>query len=172
MNEVMQTILTRRSVRSFKNQPIEEEKLDAILQAAIYAPSGMNRQTWQFTAITNKEKIKELAQIIEQVLDRKGYNLFEPAAIIITSNEKESKWAKEDNACALENMFIAAQSMGIGSVWINQLLEICDEQRVREYLTEVGIPENHGVYGIGAFGYPAITPVLKSEKKGKIHRVK
>lgn len=57
MNETIQTILTRRSIRSFKEQPIAKEDLDLMIQAALHAPSGMGLQTWQFTVITNPEKI-------------------------------------------------------------------------------------------------------------------
>ena len=56
MNEVLQNILTRRSVRGFKSEQIKDEELNLILQAGIYAPSGMNKQSWQFTVVQNKEK--------------------------------------------------------------------------------------------------------------------
>lgn len=164
----MTNILTRRSIRGFNEEPIPRESLEQILQAAIYAPSGMNRQTWQFTAITNRDKIRRLAKIIEKALGRNGYNFYNPAVIVLTSNERESRWAKEDNACALENMFLAAHSFGIGSVWINQLQDICDQEEVRAYLKEVGIPDEHVVYGVAALGYAANKPVAEVNKKGII----
>lgn len=168
MNEVMQTILNRRSVRKFNNKPIEREKLEQILQAAIYAPSGMNKQTWQFTALTNKEKIGRLASLVEKLLDRKGYNFYNPAVLVLTTNDRDSSWNREDNACALENMFLAAESMGIGSVWINQLQNIGDEEEVRAFLREVGVPDHHLVYGVAALGYEDEKTQLKTEKKGII----
>lgn len=168
MNQVMENILTRRSVRAFNDQPIPREALEEILKAAIYAPSGMNRQTWQFTAIVNQEKITKLAHLIETVLERKGYNFYKPAVIVLTSNTKDSRWAKEDNACALENMFLAAHSFGIGSVWINQLQGICDEPSIRAFLDEVGIPTEHEVFGIAALGYAEKENSLVVEKKGVI----
>lgn len=70
MNAVMENILTRRSTRAFEKKPIPTEELDQILQAAIYAPSGMNRQTWQFTVVTDTEKIQELASAIGKALGR------------------------------------------------------------------------------------------------------
>ena len=128
----------------------------------------MNKQTWQFTAITNKEKIRKLAKLVEKILDRKGYNFYDPAVLVLTTNERESKWNREDNACALENMFLAAHSMGIGSVWINQLQEIGDHEEVRAFLRSVGVPDEHLVYGIAALGYADGETPLKSEKKGII----
>lgn len=166
MNEVMDNILTRRSVRAFNDQDIPREDLDQILQAALYAPSGMNKQTWQFTAIVNRDKIQNLAKLIGESLERKGYNFYNPSVIVLASNERESKWAKEDNACALQNMFLAAHSFGIGSVWINQLQNICDESEIRKYLQEVGIPDDHLVYGVAALGYAATEVKQEVSKKG------
>jgi len=168
MNEVMKNILTRRSTRAFNEQDIPREVLDQILKAAIYAPSGMNRQTWQFTAIVNREKIQVLAKLIEKVLERKDYNFYNPAVIVLASNERESRWGKEDNACALENMFLAANAFGIGSVWINQLQDICDVPEIRNYLQEVGVPETHVVYGAAALGYSAMEMKQDVIKKGII----
>ena len=65
MNEVMNNILTRRSIRKFTDTPISREILDALVQAALHAPSGMGKQTWKFTVVTNKNAIKRLAEAIK-----------------------------------------------------------------------------------------------------------
>ena len=88
MNETMNTILTRRSTRKFLNRPIPEEELQQIIQAALHAPSGMGRQTWQFTAVKNRGKIQELAAVIRKVLDRDGYDMYQPEVIIIPMTVK------------------------------------------------------------------------------------
>ena len=155
MNETLQTIFTRRSIRSFTDQPISKEHLDLLVQAALCAPSGMGLQTWQFTVVSSREKIDRLAQVIGKTLNRENYDMYRPAALIIPSNEKESRFGKEDDACAMENIFLAAHSLGIGSVWINQLQGICDESAVREVLRELQIPDSHVVYGLAALGYAA-----------------
>ena len=153
MNETMKTILERRSIRSFSNESISEDILKDLANAAMHAPSGMCRKTWKFTVVSNKEIIEKLTRVIEKVLDRPGYDMYKPAALIIPSNECDSKYGREDNACALQNIFLAAQSYGVGSVWINQLTGICDEPEVRLILREIEIPDNHIVYGIAALGY-------------------
>ena len=72
MNEVLQNMLTRRSVRAFADTPVESEKLKTILQAATYAPSGMGKQSWQFTVVQKKEQIHtfgiETDQSVELVI--------------------------------------------------------------------------------------------------------
>lgn len=162
MNETLNTILTRRSTRKFSDKPIPEEELELIVQAALHAPSGMGLQTWQFTVVRNREKIQMLASAIEKALDRQGYDMYQPRVLVIPSNEKQSRFGREDDACAMENIFLAAHSLGIGSVWINQLQGICDEPDIRRILTSFGVPSGHEVYGMAALGYAADTKEGKS----------
>lgn len=171
MNQVMDNILTRRSVRAFKDEKLSQKDLEEIVKAGLYAPSAMNRQTWKFTVITNSELIRRLAEAIREELGREGYDLYKPAALIIPSNSQKSQWGRDDNACALQNIFLAAHSMGIGSVWINQLHGICDQPKIRALLTEMEIPEDHIVYGMAALGYGAEDGKKDVEKTGQVHYI-
>lgn len=63
-NEVIQNILTRCSVRAYDDRPVEREKIDTLLQCAVHAPSAMNRQTWHFSAVLNREKIAKLTAAV------------------------------------------------------------------------------------------------------------
>lgn len=121
MNQTIETILSRRSVRSFQDKPLREEDLKAIVDCALHAPSARGLRTWKFTIVENREKIQELAKAMGEALGRPEYDMYKPQVIIIPSNEKNSRFGMEDNACAMENIFLAASSLGIGSVWINQL---------------------------------------------------
>ena len=127
MNETLNSIFTRRSIRKFTDQKISDDDLKLIAKAACYAPNGRNTERWQFTVIHNEEKIKKLAKAISKELNLDdSYNFYKPDALIIASNSRDNKYGIEDCACALENIFLAAHSLGIGSVWINQLNGICD----------------------------------------------
>ncbi|MFI3201294.1 MAG: nitroreductase [Eubacteriales bacterium] len=165
MNEVIHSIMTRRSVRAFTDQPLTKEQVEILIQAGLCAPSGMNKQTWQLIGILNQEIIAKLAKAVEEVLGREGYNFYNAKTLIITTNEVEGKWSKEDNACALENIFLAAHSMGIGSVWINQLLGQCEDPKIRTILEELGVPVHHEVFGIAALGYDV------NEAKGQVEKM-
>lgn len=168
MNPIIENLLTRRTVRAFTQQPLPRDEVDQIVKAALYAPSAKGLQTWKFTVVMNQEKIQRLAQVIGEELNRTNYNMYLPKVLIIPSNEKDSPYGKEDNACALENIFLAAHSFGIGSVWINQLQTICDVPSIRRVLKEFEIPDNHEVYGMAALGYPAPVPPKKIVKTGQV----
>lgn len=168
MNETIKTILSRRSTRDFSDKPISAADLDLLIQAALHAPTAMNRQTFQFTVLTQKKDIEELAEVMGKALGREGYDMYKPTALIITSNDRTSLYGRGDNACALQNIFLAAHSLGIGSVWINQLRDICDEPDVRRLLDRYEIPESHVVYGMAALGYSQSGEYKEIERVGKV----
>lgn len=179
MNEVLQNIKARRSVRAYTDRQISAADLDLILEAGAYAPNGMHYETWQFTAIQNAAILTELNEAIkgafaksdEPRLRERGRSetyccYYHAPTLVIVSNEPTQWWAPMDCACALENIFLAARSLGIGSCWINQLGQTCDDPEVRTLLTRLGVPQNHKVYGCAALGYePADAP--QKEKKLK-----
>lgn len=187
MNEVLETIKARRSVRVYDNRQVPEEELETILEAATYAPSGMHLETWHFTAIQNVVKLEKLNNCIkgafakssDKHLQERGNSstyccYYHAPTLVIVSNDPTQWWAGMDCACAIENMFLAARSLGIGSCWINQLGTTCDDPQVREFITALGVPENHKVYGCVALGYAADGVPLKEKvvKAGTVTIVK
>ena len=166
MNLVYENIISRRSCRAFTDQEIKKEDLDLILKAGISAPSGMNRQSWQFTVIRKQDNIQRLEKVVRIAANRAdNYNFFAPNVIVLVSNDPENVNGLADASCAMENMFLMAHSLGIASCWINQLRAICDVEEVRSLLDSYGIPSNHIVWGIADLGYAAGTTkeVLKKE---------
>ncbi len=167
MNEVINNIMTRRSIRDFSDKPVAKEDMELLIKCALTAPSGANQQTWKMTGVLNADIIQELCEAIGKAWDRENYNMYAPTALIIPSNEKGSKWGRDDNSCALENIFLAGHSLGIGSVWINQLVGYSDVPEIRAILTKLNIPENHEVYGIAALGYSKSEAIGEKEKTGQ-----
>jgi nitroreductase len=155
-NKVIECILQRQSVRKFSQEPISRMELETILQCAINAPSGNNKQTWKFTVLSNPIHIEKIRNRIINVLDftkTDSLHGFEnPSAIIIVTNKKTNYNALVDGACAMENIFLSAWSLGIGSCWINALRTIQDETDIRDMFSEFGIPDSHMVVGIASLG--------------------
>ncbi|MCD7765581.1 MAG: AMP-binding protein [Lachnospiraceae bacterium] len=174
MNPVIQAILTRRSVRRFTETPIPKEKLDMILKAGYYAPTGHNMQSWRFTVIQNKETIASMKTLIGKVAKEKNiimYGFENPSCLVLISNDRRNPDGCQDASCAAENMFLAAHSYGIGSVWLNPLMTICDEPEIRAMLDGFGVPSQHIVWSMAAFGYAAAQGTLLARKTGVIRYV-
>lgn len=176
MNETIKTILTRKSIRSYKEDQILDSDLELLIDAAIHAPSGGNSQSWHFAVIQSKEKLLELNSLVKESFvnlcvdentypsKRKGkissqqatYSFyFNAPTLIIVSNAREYPNAMADCSAAIENILLAAKSLGLASCWINQLTWFCDEAKMRQTLTDCGIPANYIVCGAVALGYSA-----------------
>jgi nitroreductase len=170
-NQAIENIMTRRSVRSFTDRKIERSDLEIIARAACYAPSANNSQVWQFTVLQDRAKIAELATAVAAALGHgSDYDFYRPDAFIICSVPRDYRLGREDCACALQNIFLAAHSLGIGSVWINQPSHVCDDNRVRSLLDRFGVPADHVIFGCAALGYPVGASGREAEKKLSVIR--
>lgn len=176
MNETLQTIKTRTSTRSFQDQPINQETLLSVLNAGIQAPSAMNRQLCETFAVTKRELIDELAHAVNVVFKERGeekpenyhFTYHAPVLVIVSGPEYDSRRV-EDGSCMLENIFLAATSLNIGSCWINQLRDTQNVDEVRNVLHKIGIPDNHQVVGCAALGYIKNPTPVKEKNASRIH---
>ena len=174
MNTI-ETILTRRSTRSYSSAPVEKEKLEKIIEAGRYAPSGGNNQTNHFIVVQNSEVLKKLAELAQNAFakmeiteqtysslkssimqSKKGGYVFyyHAPVLIIVANQKNYGNNIADCAVAVENMMIAANSLDLGSCWINQIHWLTEEPSMLKYLQELGLKENERVYSSMIIGYP------------------
>ncbi len=179
MNETLKVIASRYSCRNFENQLITEEELKIILNAGLLAPSAMNSQVDEAFAVINTDLIDELALAINEAfkqLDIKKpdnyYCTYHAPVLVIVSGPKDYTRLKEDGSCMLENMFLAAESINIGSCWINQLRDTQNLENVRAVLSKIGIPSNHQVVGCAALGYSKKRTQPKPKNESRIHIVK
>lgn len=155
MNSVIECIKSRRSTKSFSAVMPKQTLLGAVVDTARYAPSGMNRQSWHFTVVTNKPWLQKVTKKLGVHLGR-GENYccyYNAPALVIVSASEEFPTSEADCACAIENMYIAAVSLNLGACWINQLGK-SNCPVIRDELTEAGVPETDLVYGCIALGYP------------------
>ncbi len=182
MNDVIRGIIARRSIRSYGKNQIAEEELSLILDAGLYAPTAMNSQGCIFTVLQGEALERLGSAITECILDRvkqggmnaavdQTYCCYHHApTLIVVSEDRENQNGYGDCACALENMMIAAASLGLGSCWINQARPVCDDPRVRSVLDSFGIPGSHIPYGSVAIGYPAGEPREIVRREGRVLR--
>ena len=173
MNQVLENILSRRSVRDYKPEQIPKESLEQILLAGRYAASGWNKQLWKFVAIQDRTVLDSVDRALKQSIlnvDSKGigdyylkslqrmaksdYDLFygAPTLVIITDTPNNDV-AREDCALAAGNMMLMATELNIGSCWLNQLVNFSKAPEVKALFSKLGIPENYEIYSSVALGY-------------------
>jgi nitroreductase len=170
INPVMETIKSRRAIRSFEDKPVPDSVILTMLEAATYAPSAINIQPWKFTLITNKEAMKQLSETakpallrmlpdvgdeglagLKKMLSNPQYNIFYNAPLLIFVSGIKSPYAIYDCSMAAQNMMLAAYTLGIGSCWIGTAVGLANDPKVK---TELGVPEDHEVHAAIIFGYP------------------
>ena len=180
MNEVIQNILNRRSVRAYSEKQIKPEELELILKCGMFAPSACNQQSWHFTVVQNKELIKTLSNESKKELltcnddyfkkmgENEKYNIFYDApTIIIVSGEKQTLVPQTDCSAATENMMLAAESLNIGSCWIGLVTYLFKSKRAQEYVKMLEIPQGYEPYYAITLGYkkfPNQSPQPRREK--------
>lgn len=155
--DALENLLTRRSIRKFKDQEVPREILEKIVSCAKASPTAMNTQKRLYTVLTKEEDIQKLAKAIAKSLNRDDYRIYDAKALIIVTVPEDYILGDPDTSTAMENMYLASHALGLGSVWINQLRSNKDEG-VREVLTSFKIPTDHISYGMLAIGYADEVP--------------
>ncbi|MDD7795227.1 nitroreductase family protein [Clostridium sp. 'White wine YQ'] len=175
MNEVLKAIEARRSIRAYKPEQIKDEELNEILRAGNLAPSAMNQKPWNFTVVQNKELIGKLNDFCKKAMQRdnnKDLDLFYNApTLIVVSSDAKAIAPEIDGALALGNMFLAAESLGIGSCWIHAVKALYTTEEGKELIKELNLPEGYSIIGSGVFGYK-VAPANTPRKEGTVNIIK
>lgn len=169
MNEVLQAIEARRSVRSFTSDSLSRELLEQIAQAGQYAPTARDTRTRLLTVVQQPEKIAALCEAMALALPDKDYCMYHPSAIIIVSELRSETQSDLNCACAMQNMMLAAHSLDVGCVWINQLRIVCNDYKVLEVLDSLGIPADHRAVCNLALGHIKTPAAPKDKSDLAIH---
>lgn len=178
---MLEFIKSRRSTRKFKDLQVPDELLSQVIEAGRYAPSGGNSQTTHFIVIQNKTVLDELASLVKEEFakmevqpdtykslvhsinaSKTGNYIFHYSCptLIVTANKMNYGNNIADCSCALENMMLMANSLDLGSVWINQLKWLNENPIILAKMKELGLADDERVYGALAIGYPDTTDEL------------
>ena len=158
-------IETRRSVRSYKRDPVSETDLNKILEAGTYAPTGGGRQSPTIVAVTSpkyREKITELNEKVRKTSKDPYYGA--PVVILVLADGNASNFV-EDGSCVLMNMMLAAHSLGLSTVWVSKEREIFDSEDGKELLKEWKLPTALRGVGALALGYSNEEPKEAAPRK-------
>lgn len=184
-NEVVKTIMERRSIRAYKSDQIKPEQLDTIIQCAINAPSALNKQSWEVRVIQNADLLARINNSFVEKAKGKtlqgsaaraqepGFSVFHGSpTLIIVGKDKSNSYSAVDCGLLAQNILLSAQSMNIGTCVIGNMAGILNDPDAKHFLDEIKMPETHDViFGI-AIGYKAETPDAKERDQNKVVYIK
>jgi nitroreductase len=156
--DILEGIYTRRSVRQYTEEPVGREHLVEMIKAGTWAPSGLNNQPWRFAIVGDRElriKIAGLTKYRRIIEDAPAL-----AAVFVDRDAMyhEVKDHQAMGAC-IQNMLLAAHALGLGAVWLGEILK--NAEKVRELLE---LPENLELMAVVAVGHPANRKQVSSRK--------
>lgn len=149
MKDLLDLMQTRRSVREYTDEPVTDEQVEALLKAAMAAPSAQNLQPWHFVVVRKRKLLNKLAEV-----HKYAYMLEKaPLAIVVCGDAKvsEKHWV-EDTCAATQSLLLAATAVGLGGVWISLYPKKKHQKYARELLD---VPDHVGVLCALAIGHPA-----------------
>jgi nitroreductase len=162
--ELFQAIRERRSIRKYKEMPVEREKIEQVLDAARLAPSWKNLQCWRFLVLTDAEKKEAMLSAFADDNPGKKAFLQAPVAIVVCANPAESdlshgiEYYVADAAIAFEHICLTAHALGLGTCWMG----LFDEAEMK---AKLNIPDGMRVVGITPLGYPDQEPKARPRKE-------
>ncbi len=167
MNETLKVLETRRSCRNFDpDKMISEEDLNAIIKAGTYAPTGMGKQSPIIIAVTNKEMRDMISKENAKIMRTDSDPFYGAPVILIVLANKESRTYQYDGSLVMGNLLNAAESLGLGSIWIHRAKEEFESDFGKKILADLGIEGDYEGIGHCALGYaaePAKAPAPRKE---------
>lgn len=171
MNEIINAMIERRSIRKFKPDMPAKEDIEQIIEAGLYAANGMGKQATITIAVTNKElrnKLSDINRIIGGWKD--GFDPFYGAPVILIVLA-DKKWVNRvyDGSLVMGNMMLASHSLGLGSIWIHRAKEEFEMPEYQKILKELGVEGEWEGIGHCAVGYiEGNTPKAAKRKDGRV----
>lgn len=174
MSDILEELKNRRSIRWYEEKPVPEELLEKIVEAGLYAPSGMGRQAVRILVITDDKTVRTLGKINGQTMGKEGFDAFYGApAVLCVLADRDNPTGIYDGSSVITNMLDEAASLGLGSCWIHRGKEQFETEKGREILSEAGIDPDT-VTGIDnvIIGYgTGEKPVAAVRKNGRVYRI-
>ena len=172
MSEALEVMRQRRSVRSYKADPIPRELLEKVLEAGTYAPTGMGRQSPIILAVTNKALRDRIAKLNAAVMGRDNDPFYGAPAVLVVLADKSVPTYLYDGSLVMGNLLNAAHDVGLGACWIHRAKEVFASEEGKAILRELGVEGDYEGIGNCIIGYAAAPlPEAKPRKEGYIVRV-
>lgn len=168
--EAIEAIMSRRSIRKFKQKEISQEHIDVLMAAAMAAPSAVNEQPWHFILVKDRELVEKICGFHNHAQMAMGA----PLSIIVCADRKAAKsheaYIFQDCSAAIENLMVAAKALGLGAVWTGVYP---NEARMQGFRTLFSLPESIVPFAMIVIGHPDEEKEAKKDyDKSRVHEGK
>ncbi len=181
MNETLSLIEKRRSHRAYEKTQLTQEALDALLKAAVESPSANNRQPWHFSVVQNQDLLGQINRELRTLALRKAENersprfgdesfdvFYHAPTVIFISAPEDNSWASIDCGIAVQNIALAAESIGLGSVILGLPRDAFTGSRAEEFKSALGFPKGDRFIIAISLGTPSDVKAAHPVREGKI----
>ena len=168
---MLENLKNRRSIRKYKPEQVSDAHLDAILEAGLYAASGMNTQNSIMVAVRDKETRDQLSRMNAEVMGSAADPFYGAPCVVVVLVEPERYTAVEDGSLVMGNLMQAAYDLGLGSCWIHRARQMFESEEGKALLRRWSLRED--LIGVAncILGYPDEEPAPKPRREGRIIKV-
>ena len=163
--DILEIIKTRRSCRRYKTEQVTDQKLQTVVEAGTYAPTGHGSQDPVIVAVQNDALKARLASLNAQIMGVESNPYYDAPTYLLVFASRDNANAFQDGSCVLENMMLAAHAIGLGTCWINREYQMFQTDEGRQLMEELGVDSNRIGIGALSLGYPAREPRPAAPRK-------
>ena len=169
MNEVLETIRSRRSIRSYKSDPVPRELIEQVLEAGMYAPTGKGMQSPIILAVTDKAVRDKLSAMNAKIMGSDSDPFYGAPVVLVVLADRSMPNHVYDGTLVMENLMLAAHSLGLGSIWIHRAKEEFEQPEYQQLLKDLGVEGEWEGIGHCAVGYVnGQVPAPAPRKDGRV----
>ena len=165
MKDILETIISRRSVKKFKPDMVDEELIEKVIKAGTYAPTGKNLQSPIILAVTNKEIRDELSRLTAEYRGISNDPFYSAPVALVVLADKTIPTYIYDGSCVMENMLLEAHSLGLGACWIHHAKFVFETDYAKGLLKQLGVDDKYEGIGTCVLGIPEIIPEKSIPRK-------
>ena len=172
-NAAIENIMSRRSIRNYKQQAVPREVLNQIMECGVYAPNAMNRQSWEVRIVDNTELQASIKEAMAATGNERAAGCFYNAPVwVFIAQDSTSPFSAYDCGLMAENMMLAANALGVGSVCLGSPVFMIKESPMKEAVLEkLGFSEGYELCLCISMGYPDETPEARPRLDGRIVKI-
>jgi len=171
MNKTIEDLMSRRSIRRYRSEPVPGELLETVLRAGTCAPSGMNRQSPIIVAVRRREDIQLMSRLNAKIMGTDSDPFFGAPVVLVVLADAKSPHAVQDGSLVMGNLMNAAHALGLGSCWVNRARELFDMPEGKALLEKWGVEGEYIGVGNCIVGWPDEAPAMKPRKEKYIYYI-